>query len=351
MPYAKISLLDRQRLVNCYNAGRDWRRLAADLDIKRTTANLILKRYLEENRIEPRARGGVRRVKVSEQMMNALRRYVAEKPTITLNEMRERLLGEFPDSPAVSNQCLSKKLDGTLITLKDVRPVHAGWNAPGTKDARVAYMQWMLNEGHLQEHLVYVDECGFNLWTARSKGWSAAGERAVRITDGQRGPNVTVVLAVSPQLGLVHFACHVGGFTGERFTDFCSEVSALVDAPFVMIADNARAHAHVPPTHRDDQSVRFLPVYSPFLNATEMAISALKAAVKRRLTEPALVNELGDRVAAAQAAMTLHNWRLNILVRELQASMHHLTQNHCLRWHMHTLSYGQACLNREDIYA
>jgi hypothetical protein len=257
--------------------------------------------------------------------------------------MREKLTGQFPDSPAIFTQCLSKKLDGALITLKDVRQVHAGWNEPGTKDARVAHVQWIMNEGHLQERLVYVDECG-------SKGWSAAGERAVRMTDGQRGPNVTVVLAVSPQLGLVHHACHVGGFTEELFTAFCSEVSALVDGPFVMLADNARAHVNVPPMQREDQAVRFLPVYSPFLNATEMAISALKAAVKRRLTEPVVVNELGDREAAAQAAMTLHNWRLSILVRELQASMHHLTQDHCLRWHMHTLSYGQACLDRQDIF-
>ena len=83
MPYARICLIDRQRLVNSYNTGRDWRRLAIDLGIKRTTANLILKSYLEEYR----ARGGARHVKVSEQMLQALHRYVAEKLTITLNEM------------------------------------------------------------------------------------------------------------------------------------------------------------------------------------------------------------------------------------------------------------------------
>ena len=108
MPYARICLIDRQRLVNRYNTRRDWRRLAIDLGIKR--ANLVLKRYLEENRTEYRARGGARHVKVSEQMLQALHRYVAEKPTITLNEMRERLTVEFPDAPTVSIQCLSKKL-------------------------------------------------------------------------------------------------------------------------------------------------------------------------------------------------------------------------------------------------
>ena len=87
MPYARICLIDRQRLVNSYNTGRDWRRLAIDLGIKRTTANLILKRYQEENWTEYRARGGARHVKVSEQMLQALHRYVAEKLTITLNEM------------------------------------------------------------------------------------------------------------------------------------------------------------------------------------------------------------------------------------------------------------------------
>ena len=52
--------------------------------------------------------------------------------------------------------------------------------------------------------LIYVDESGFNLWTARTRGRARRGARAVRVVNGQRGANFTLILAVSSQRGVIY---------------------------------------------------------------------------------------------------------------------------------------------------
>ena len=50
------------------------------------------------------------------EMVDAVVRYVEEEPTITLTEMKVRLIQDFPDSPSVTIQTISRRLDGRLIT-------------------------------------------------------------------------------------------------------------------------------------------------------------------------------------------------------------------------------------------
>lgn len=296
------------------------------------------------------ARGGAVRPKFSEDMLAALTRYVEEKPTVTLKEMQEKLLADFPAAPAVTTQAISRRLDGTLcITLKDARRVHGHWNSEVTKEARFQHVTWMLETGTLVRNLIYIDECGCNLWTARTKGWAGVGDRAVMLADGQRGHNLTVALAVSPQLGLVHHGLFTGGFTAEKFEEFVSEVGALVDDEFTLIVDNARPHGNVN-FGRPDQKIQFLPPYSPFLNATEMAISSMKAALKRRMTDPRIVLEVQNRQAAVAAGETLQHRRLRILSREVEAATGAITVEKCRQWHDFTLRYGPRCLAYDDIF-
>ena len=48
---------------------------------------------------------------------------------------------------------------------------------------------------------VFIDECGYNIWTARNQGRARIGDRAYRQVSGQRERNVTVALAISPTNG------------------------------------------------------------------------------------------------------------------------------------------------------
>ena len=80
----------------------------------------------------------------------------------------------------------------------------------------------------LRQHKVFVDEFGVNVWTARSKGRAPIGARAVRIVEGQRGSNVTICLAISPQFGLVHSSISPQAMTQERFGEFLLELAELM---------------------------------------------------------------------------------------------------------------------------
>ena len=58
--------------------------------------------------------------------------------------------------------------------------------------------------GHaVVNHSVFIDECGYNSWMARSHGRVRRGERTYNQVCGQRGRNVTVTMAISPTNSLV----------------------------------------------------------------------------------------------------------------------------------------------------
>ena len=42
--------------------------------------------------------------------------------------------------------------------------------------SRFEYANWFLNTD-MVGHCVFIDECGYNIWTARSDGRAAVGER------------------------------------------------------------------------------------------------------------------------------------------------------------------------------
>jgi len=200
--------------------------------------------------------------------------------------------------------------------------------------------------------LVYTDECGFNIWTARNLGRSARGSRAVRMVEGQRGRNLNVCLAVSSQFGLVHHCVVNGGMTKETYLpQFLSEVSALgllnEDQMFI-IHDNAPSHRDHP-FFNELHTLLPLPRYSPFLNITENAISCLKSAAKRQISSPEVQTELANRDRARQEGITLQEQRLRILIEKVLNSLHMITREKCAAWFCHSLTYIDRCRATDDI--
>lgn len=350
MPNA-VSDVDRDRLISCHERNEDYVSLASSMGINRRTAYGIIDTFLRTGRRHQLRRGGSARLIFTDGMREALIEYVEEKPTATLNEMKQKLLDLFPHSP-VSISTISRQLDGSLITLKLLRTVPFSWNTPELKDERHSFAQWMITSG-IHTKLIYVDECGYNLWTSRTQGRSLQGSRAVRTVCGQRGQNLTLCLAVSPAFGLVHQMLVTGGMTKEKFAEFLGELSQLLyeEGSLTIIYDNAPPHRDPPALQHELHDQRPLPRYSPFLNITENAISALKSAVKRKLTEPALQLMLNNRTAAYEQGQNLHQHRLGILSSFIQSELSVLTQHKCQRWYEHSTAYLVRCIEKEDIFS
>lgn len=349
---SRVPQVDREHLIRAFEEGRDFIKLASEIGVSRRSAYRIVRTFCSEDRRGPlRHAGGRTRVLLPE-MIEFLLSIIGEKPTMTLMEMRRKLLSVFPELPAtLSPTTISRALDGSLITLKLMRNVPTEWNSDEVKNERRDYATWYLQEGGLRE-TVFVDECGFNIWTSRTQGRSERGSRAVRIVCGSRGKNLTVCLAVSPRLGRVHFSFIEGGMTKELFMHFISEVSGLLfNENIFVIFDNAPPHRDCPPPRATmNHDLKTLPRYSPFLNMTERAISCLKSDVKRRLTEPAVQVAFCDHTAARAEGITLHSHRMKILKYHIEQAMESITPAKCFSWSNESLRYFEKCLHRCDIF-
>ena len=149
-------------------------------------------------------------------MMRVVVEYVESKSTATLHEMKIHLQNTLPDRRHVSAPTISRHLDGAMISLKNVRPIPHQWNSLPVKEERHRFVEWLMQHG-ADEALIYCDEFGINIWTARTKGRAPVGQRAVRVLEGQRGPNLIISLCVSPVHSLVHYMLSEGGYTKQHF--------------------------------------------------------------------------------------------------------------------------------------
>lgn len=128
---------------------------------------------------------------------------IDEDPMLTLKEMRTKLLNEFQNLENVDESTIARRLDGALITLKIATKdadVPENRNSLEVKEMRFEYAQWFMALPET-EHIVYLDETGYNLWTRRTQGRSRRGTRVRRKVHTQRGANINVNFAISPTFG------------------------------------------------------------------------------------------------------------------------------------------------------
>lgn len=347
--YMKINQIDRDRIIDAYQNNQDYMTLAEQLGIKRQTTQNIVIKFRNTGARAPQQKGGHTYSKLTIPMINAMVGYIEAKPTVTLKEIREKLLMEFPQNEAICVQTISRCLDGELITLKKLKSTPIQWNTLEVKASRRDFVEWLVNEG-MRQTLLFQDETGFNLFTSRTRGWAPRGVPAVRIIEGQRGPNVTVAMAVSPVYGLVHYAIFTGGMTSNRFQDFLTEIGELLpEDELQILIDNASAHNDAEEQVTHSHEIKRLPKYSPFINMCELANSALKADLKRRLTDPVNQQRIQNRNEAHAAGLTLQAHRLRILTELIEISINTITVEKCQQWFQHILTYTIRCLNQEDI--
>ena len=227
-----------------------------------------------------RPRGGANHVRVDDEMRNCLNDIINENCLLTLAQINQELRQRFPRKPAINDRTVAIALEDMLYRVKLARALPADQNRPDVLQKRVDYANWFMRHA-VVNHSIFVDECGYNIWTARSHGRARLGERAYRQVCGQRGRNVTVALAISPTNGLVFHSAFLGGMTGQRFNDFLTQARLNLDPNELVIFtyDGAPAHNN-PGIPGPNSELKKLPPYSPFLNIVEQAISALKAVKK-----------------------------------------------------------------------
>ncbi len=136
------------------------------------------------------------------------------------------------------------------------------------------------------------------------------------------------------------YLCCAGGTNAERFNIWlrqASEAAGQGDVTFVM--DNAPCHrrwreCQLPQNH----VVRFLPVYSPFLNIAENCFSSWKAAFKREMAEQRPL--LNQQVVAMRNATMIQLCEQNLAA---------ITAESCVTYFRRTTRYVPQMLQMQQI--
>ncbi|XP_048587420.1 uncharacterized protein LOC116615731 [Nematostella vectensis] len=240
-------------------------------------------------------------------------------------------------------------LDGMLYRVKLARPLPADRNRPDVLQKRVEYANWFMAIGVVR-HCIFIDECGYNIWTARNHGMARLGERACRQVCRQRGRNLTVTMAISPINMLIFHSALVVGMNAGRFADFLTQVRLNLDPDenVVLIYDGAPAHRNAV-NPGPNTEIKMLPPYSPFLDPAEQAISCLKAAIKADISRPQIQADMNNRDEARNRGVPLGIYRTNLLLEALPRNINTITQPKCAEWYRSMQTYLPRCLNGEMI--
>ena len=167
------------------------------------------------------------------------------------------------------------------------------------------------------------------------------------MTSGQRGHNITLILAISPQLGVVHYQFHDGGVNAEVFSAFIVTLSGkLSERECIFVYDNAPCHNCEPET-AECHVLKKLPPWSPMLNPIEEIFSVWKGEIKGRLADHNIRQELLDFGQDRQT--TLAEWRKNILLREGEKALETVTAEKCMQMYNHSFHFLYKCLTDADL--
>lgn len=356
----RISDEDRRRLCDAFESDNgNYLELARQLGINERSARSIIRIFREEGRIFRLRTGGAHNIKFDEEMREATAQIVEAEPFINLSNLNRKLQQQLGDKPHVSISTVARHLDGMLISLKIAgkdADIPMQRNSLRAINSRNEYANFFTNLGGF-DHIVYLDETGFNIYTRPTQGRARIGERVRRVTL-PRGPNITATLAISADMGLVHHRIVAATTTRENFQQFINELSEICINVFpenenvYIIFDGARPHLNVAPPVQFQNRLfcRILPCYSPFLNPTELAHSAFKGQIRAYLSDPAYRTRLGNDEERNRNGLSISQWRRQILTEIAQISLNAITVQKCQNWCGRVYRYMNMCLNNENIF-
>ena len=172
----RIPLEHREHIVRAFeDEDEDYLMVADTLVVNRSTARGIVVRHIREGRIHERPRGGRNHVRVDDEMRDCLGEIINENCLLTLYQINRELRRRLQAKTIIYDRTVARILDGMLFKVKLARPLPADRNRPDVLDKRRQYANWFMNHAVLR-HTVFVDECGYNIWTARSHGRARQGK-------------------------------------------------------------------------------------------------------------------------------------------------------------------------------
>ena len=329
--YEKISNELRERIINSFNKGFRVKDIGLMFKVNPKTVSKICQTYVKTNVIHKR-KGGHRRPKLNDIQKDQIMDWIEENCTLSLKQIRDKLLDRYPDIQRISLETLNKVFKEFHYSFKRVTLVPERRNTTEVIESRfryaVLYNQMMINKNKV----FFVDETGVQVHSRRRYGRSPVGDKVHKTVAAIRGRNYSVC-AVMREDSLYMFEIQDKAYNSEDFTSFLAKLfvylinDGITGALLVM--DNVRFHKtdevlNLIQSH--GHNAVFLPPYSPFLNPIEEVFNQWKGLVKAK--ECSTEDELYDAV---------HN------------TSDEITAQNCLNYVKHMESYLYKFLNKEVI--
>jgi transposase len=121
-----VNDIEREKIVTAFRQNQDWQALAEQLGVKRQTARNIVINWRRHGRIQALPRGGNRQPSLTGEQVDAIVTWIEGQPSITLSEIRQRLMLRDVNWPACTVQTISRAIDGSFISLKKLHAIPTG---------------------------------------------------------------------------------------------------------------------------------------------------------------------------------------------------------------------------------
>ena len=218
--------------------GKSQAEVSKNLNIPRSTLNDMIKRYRIHNDYEKGQREVARRIVLNDEIKSNLLQLIQDNCTVTLGSMIEKL------NLQVSQSTVWRWLKSLGISFKMTRPVPQSRNSIPVKLERGNYATWYTNLPIDRRYgkVIFIDESPFSLRLLRAHGRSLVGTTPNPVVQNNRGPNITMILAVSA-ISLVHCEAIIDGVNTAIFQQFLSKVHEVLGGEdFIIVMDNVKFH-------------------------------------------------------------------------------------------------------------
>ena len=194
--YAKISMENKQNLINAINRGDSMITACRILNIPVRTGQRIYQKYRLNGELIPNLqRGGYKKQILSNEQIEIMRSWIDDDPTLTLASLKEKILFEMGQNISIST--VNNYIRAFHYTFKRVAKIANAADIPRLWEDRINYCQWYRDQKVLGKNFIYLDEVGFQVIMRVSYGRSASGVTPQIKAPGIRSRNITVMAAMS----------------------------------------------------------------------------------------------------------------------------------------------------------
>jgi hypothetical protein len=301
----------RATVVRLRDRGDSWAQIEAVTALPHATAQQIVRVAQAEGRTAKKPKGGALRTVYPDAVRLDVVSAQDTDNALRLSDHAARVADTFHTSPP-SLSTVWRMLDDSGFTTKQGGQYANQRNTADTKQKRAAWCRDVAPT-LTADTAVFVDETPFSLHTTRRRAKSRRGTPAIIVVPGIRSKNHSVIAAISPRYGLLHYQIKVTepseefiskrkgskkkktrpkGVTRDIFRSFLLDLFhtptfAAATQPFTLCFDNARIHTgDIADSIFEAGHIKASqPAWSPELNPIELVFNTWKAAYKPKFPD------------------------------------------------------------------